>query len=133
MSANIAQLLLRSAHAYPTLPALARGEHSICTYAELAERVARLAAGLARQLSPNDRVALVMQNCPQYVELLFACWYAGLCAVPVNAKLHPRELEFILQNSGARLSFASADRYDGVAPLQAIWPVHWSPASLLAG
>jgi len=118
MSANIAQLLVRSAHAYPALPALARGGHATCSYAELAARVARLASGLAQRLSPNDRVALVMKNCPQYVELLFACWHAGLCAVPVNAKLHPRELEFILQNSGARLCFATADLHDAVAPLQ---------------
>ncbi len=119
MSANLAQLLLRSAHAYPALPALARGERVVCSYAELAARVARLAAGLARRLAPNERVALVMQNCPQYVELLFACWHAGLCAVPINAKLHPRELEFILQNSGARLCCASGGLYDAVAPLAA--------------
>src|SRR5476649_1757091 len=42
-----------------------------------------------------------------------------MCAVPVNAKLHPRELEFVLRNSGARLCFASADLYDALAPLQA--------------
>ena len=119
MSVNLAQLLVRSAHAYPALPALARGERVTCTYSDLAARVARLAAGLALRLSPNERVALVMQNCPQYVELLFACWHAGLCAVPVNAKLHPRELEFILENSGARLCFASADLFDSVAPLAA--------------
>ena len=119
MSANLAQLLVRSAHAYPRLPALAYGARVSCSYAELAARVARMAAGLAQRLRPNDRVALMMKNCPQYVELLFACWHAGLCAVPVNAKLHPRELEFILQNSGARLCFASAGLYAALAPLAA--------------
>lgn len=119
MSVNVAQLLVRSAQAYPALPALARGAGVICTYAELAARVSRLAGGLASRLAPDDRVALVMRNCPQYVELLFACWHAGLCAVPVNAKLHPRELEFILQNSGARICFATADLIDAVAPLAA--------------
>ncbi|MFA5912007.1 MAG: AMP-binding protein, partial [Burkholderiales bacterium] len=122
MSVNIAQLLVRSAHAYPNLPALARGARVSCTYAELAARVSRLAAGLAQRLSPNERVALVMKNCPQYVELMFACWHAGLCAVPINCKLHPKELEFILGNSGARLCFASADLYDAVAPLAASVP-----------
>ncbi len=117
MSANLAQLLVRSAHAYPNLPALARGERIVCSYFDLAARVARLAAALAQRFPPNERVALVMQNCPQYVELLFACWHAGLCAVPVNAKLHPRELEFILADSGARLCFATADLYAAVAPL----------------
>jgi long-chain acyl-CoA synthetase len=119
MSANLAQLLVRSAHAHPALPALALGERRVCSYAELAARVARLAAGLAARLAPNERVALVMHNCPQYVELLFACWHAGLCAVPVNAKLHPRELEFILADSGARLCFATAGLYAALAPLAA--------------
>jgi len=119
MGVNVAHVLVRSAHAYPALPALARGARVTCSYAELAARVSRLAAGLASRLAPNDRVALVMKNCPQYVELLFACWHAGLCAVPVNAKLHPRELEFILANSGARICFATADLVDAVAPLEA--------------
>ena len=119
MSVNVAQLLARSAHVYPALPALARGENVICTYAQLAGRVSRLAAGLARRLSPNDRVALVMGNCPQYVELLFACWHAGLCAVPIHAKLHPKEFEYILGNSGARLCFVTAGLFGAIAPLQA--------------
>jgi long-chain acyl-CoA synthetase len=58
---------------------------------------------------PGDRVALVMSNCPEYVETLFACWHAGLVAVPVNAKLHPKEVEYILQHSGARLCFVTAE------------------------
>jgi len=119
VSVNVAQLLARSAHVCPALPALARGESVICTYAELAGRVSRLAAGLARRLSPNDRVALVMGNCPQYVELLFACWHAGLCAVPIHAKLHPKEFEYILGNSGARLCFVTAGLFGAIAPLQA--------------
>ena len=119
MSVNVAQLLVRSAHAYPSLPALARGGRTLCSYFDLAARVSRLAAGLAQRFAPNDRIALVMKNCPQYVELLFACWHAGLCAVPVNARLHPRELEFILANCGARLCFATADLHAAVAPLEA--------------
>ena len=119
MSVNVAQLLARSAHAHPALPALALGARVTCAYADLGARVARLAAGLALRLAPNDRVALVMANCTQYVELLFACWHAGLCAVPVNSKLHPRELAFILHNSGARLCFTTEGLIDAVAPLQA--------------
>jgi len=36
------------------------------------------------------------------LECLFACWAAGLCAVPVNAKLHVREVAYILSDCGAR-------------------------------
>ncbi|MCX7150234.1 MAG: long-chain fatty acid--CoA ligase [Rhodocyclales bacterium] len=117
MSINIAQLLLRAAQIHPQRPALARGERLLASYAELAARVGRLAAGLAARLQPGDRVALVMKNCPQYVELMFACWHAGLAVVPINAKLHPKELEFILADSGARLCFVSADLYAALAPL----------------
>ena len=117
MSVNIAQLLVRAACIHPQHPALARGERQIASYAELATRVGRLAAGLAARLKPNDRVGLVMKNCPQYVELMFACWHAGLAAVPINAKLHPKELEFILADSGSRLCFATADLYPALAPL----------------
>jgi long-chain acyl-CoA synthetase len=106
---NIAKLLERSARIHPRRPALALGARAPTSYAELAARVGCLAAGLARRLKPNDRVGLFMKNCPRYVELMFACWHAGLVAVPINAKLHPKELEFILGNSGARLCFASGD------------------------
>jgi long-chain acyl-CoA synthetase len=39
---------------------------------------------------------------------MFGCWWAGLVAVPVNAKLHARELAFILADSGARWAFVDA-------------------------
>jgi acyl-CoA synthetase (AMP-forming)/AMP-acid ligase II len=56
-------------------------------------------------LKPGDRVALAMKNCPQYWELLFACWHAGLTAVPMNAKLHAKEFAYIIENCGARACF----------------------------
>ncbi|MBN8476890.1 AMP-binding protein [Sulfuritalea sp.] len=114
---NIAQLLERSARLHAERPALAVGSQTVATFAELGERVARLAAGLAARLRPNDRVGLVMKNCPAYVELMFACWHAGLVAVPINAKLHPRELEYILGHAGARLCFATPDLFPAVAGL----------------
>jgi len=43
----------------------------------------------------------------EFLESLFACWAAGLCAVPVNARLHPREVEYIAGDSEARLVVAT--------------------------
>src|SRR5262249_27336568 len=43
-------------------------------------------------------------------------WHAGLAAVPANAKLHGRELGYILQHSGARLCFASEGLVGEIAP-----------------
>jgi acyl-CoA synthetase (AMP-forming)/AMP-acid ligase II len=107
---NLAQLLHASARRLPQAPAIALGARTVATYGDLSARVARLAAGLrARGFAPGDRVALAMKNCPEYYEVLFACWHAGLCAVPINAKLHAREFAYILGNSGARLCFVSPD------------------------
>ncbi len=117
---NLALLLERSARAFPRQPAVAWGARMLHDYAGLADRVARLAGGLRHGLGllPGERVTLVMKNCPQYVELLFACWHAGICAVPVNAKLHPRELEFIFRDTAAGACFVTADLAEGVAAAQ---------------
>lgn len=69
-------------------------------------------------LEPGDRVALVMKNCPAFLEVLYAVWHAGCCALPVNAKLHPREMAFILENAGARCCFATPDLIGTVEPLR---------------
>lgn len=121
---NLALLLQRSALAYPRLPAVALGTRVLHDYAGLAVRVARLAGGLRNGLGlqPQQRVALVMKNSPHYVELLFACWHAGLCAVPINAKLHPRELEFIFQDTGVGVCFVTADLVEGMASAQVAAP-----------
>ena len=96
---------MRSAARFPTQPAVACGDRVVHDYASLALRTARLAAGLQSRLSPGDRVAIVAKNHPAYVEALLACWHAGLCAVPINNKLHPAELDHVLRDSGARLAF----------------------------
>ncbi|MBK7017387.1 MAG: AMP-binding protein [Sulfuritalea sp.] len=114
---NVALLLSRAAHLHAERPALAVGTRVVASYAEFAERVARLAGGLAARLAPGDRVGLVMKNCPAYAEAMFACWHAGLVAVPINAKLHPKELDYILGHSGCRLCFATPDLHPALAGL----------------
>src|SRR5687768_9202423 len=115
---NIASLLVKAARTWADRPAVSLGTVPCLTYGELANRVAQLAHTLTTRfhLHPGDRVALTMSNCPEYVEVLYAIWYAGLAAVPVNAKLHQREFAYILDNSGARLCFATPDVVDTVGP-----------------
>jgi long-chain acyl-CoA synthetase len=114
---NLAALLLDVARLVPERPAVSDERHS-WNYRELAERVARVAGGLrARGFAPGDRVLLSLENCGEFVELLFGCWAAGLCAVPANARLHPREVEYIAGNSGARLLIATPALAEALAPL----------------
>ncbi len=108
---NLAHLLRRAARLRPDAAAIAVGRHPVRSYGELADRVARLADGLLHTLSlrRGDRVAIAMKNCPEYLEVLFACWHAGLVAVPMNAKLHAKEFAYILDNSGAKACFVTPD------------------------
>src|SRR5258708_40357253 len=66
-------------------------------------------------LAKGDRVALAMTNCVESIEVMYAIWHAGLCAVPMNAKLHAKEFAFILENSGARLCFVTPDLATAIA------------------
>lgn len=105
---NIAAWLHRSGLSHPDLPAVGCGTRVAQTYGELAVRSAKLAGGLRKfGLHPGDRVAVIAKNCVEYIEAMFAVWHAGLAAVPVNSKLHGRELGYVLEHSGARVCFAS--------------------------
>ena len=115
---NLAQLLVRAARVHPERPAVLRGERLVWRHRELADRVARLAGHLrALGLAPGDRVALLMKNDVAYLESLYAVWWAGLAAVPINAKLHADEVGYILDNAEASALIASEDLADAVAPL----------------
>jgi acyl-CoA synthetase (AMP-forming)/AMP-acid ligase II len=101
---NLAAWLARAARSDPRRTAVYSGDRAWADYGTLALRVARVAAGLAASgLERGDRVAIFMKNAPEYLEAMYAIWWAGLAAVPVNAKLHPREVEFIVTDSGAKL------------------------------
>src|SRR3954451_22789934 len=114
---NLAALLFDVARRLPEQPAVSDDWQS-WNYRELARRIAGVAGGLrARGLRPGDRVLLSLENCGEFFELLFGCWAAGLCAVPANARLHPREVEFIAGNSGARLLSTTPGLAEGLAPL----------------
>ncbi|MEM7022517.1 MAG: AMP-binding protein [Pseudomonadota bacterium] len=116
---NIANLFVRAAQRHGDGPAVAIGPEVLLTHSALARRAAAMAGALRDRigLEPGDRVALVMSNLPDYVELLFAGWYAGLTVVPANAQLHRNELGHILAHSGTKVCFATRDLTSTVAPL----------------
>src|SRR5512132_4422488 len=102
---NLANLLLKSAKVFAQRPAVSLGTETRLNYEDLAQRVSVLAGALRQHsnLEPRSRVALTMSNCPEYVEVLFAIWHAGMIAVPINAKLHQKEFAYILDHSGSQL------------------------------
>ena len=86
--ANLLQETDRLAEAIPKVfakrPAVSLGTETRLNYEDLARRVSVLAGALRQHfnLEPGSRVALTMSNCPEYVEVLFAIWHAGMIAVP---------------------------------------------------
>lgn len=106
---NLATLLARTARLSPDAPALGDGVSRV-TYRDLDQRVSRLADGLLRAgLASGDRVAILMANRPELLETLYACFRAGLVAVPINSRLHPDEVRFIVSHADARAIVAGPE------------------------
>lgn len=112
---NISSLLARSAQRQPERPALLRGDRVLHDYRQLAARVAALAGHLRTRcaVAPGDRVAIYSANCPEYLEAQHAIHWCGAVAVPVNYKLHAKELAYVLENSGAAVVCTSPELHDG--------------------
>lgn len=102
---NIAQLLLNSARSFPDRPAVSLGAGTVLDYRRLGERSARLAASLADE-SPGV-VAIALPNCVEYLEILFATWHGGLAVAPLNARLTPTEIAYMVADCGARTVFVT--------------------------
>ncbi|OZB24647.1 MAG: hypothetical protein B7X49_14540 [Acidiphilium sp. 34-64-41] len=141
---NLASLMVKSARSFATLPAVTAGGKTR-GYAEFVQRFGAVAAAFtAMGLQRGDRVVLWMDNCAEVLECLFACWTAGLCAVPVNAKLHEREVLHIatdcsaglligtprlarlsssISSSGIRVISTESDEYEWMASNEPLPPV----------
>jgi fatty-acyl-CoA synthase len=92
----------RACRSDPDRPALIFGDQ-IRTHAELHDRAAALASVLADAgVGAGDAVALLLHNRIEFVEALLACHHLGAAAVPINFRLAPDEIGFILDDSGAQ-------------------------------
>ncbi|MGW7751291.1 class I adenylate-forming enzyme family protein [Streptomyces violaceusniger] len=106
---NVAHLLVDGSRRAGGADALVFGGRRT-SYPELVDRVARVAAGLRRLgLRPGDRVALLLPNRPELVEMLWACFWGGFVAVPLNWHLHPDEIAYVVEQSGAAAILVSAE------------------------
>jgi acyl-CoA synthetase (AMP-forming)/AMP-acid ligase II len=79
------------------------------TFAELSERVDRVAGAVAAITDPGDRVAILAENRAEYVECYYAVPRAGRLLVPLNQRLHPDEWTGAVRRSGARVLIAEPD------------------------
>ena len=98
---HIGHLLTRASQRYPDRSAWIQ-ENRVIPFREAEDRVNRLAnALLALGAEPGDRVGMLLPNRYEGLETIIAPMKAGMAVVPMNVRLHPREHEYLLNNSGA--------------------------------
>lgn len=87
----------------PEAPAIIYGE-AVLTYGDLEQRSNRLANGLlAEGIKPEDRVAWLDKNAPEYFELIFGAAKVNAVICAVNWRLNPREAAFIINDAEAKV------------------------------
>ncbi|MBT2232462.1 long-chain fatty acid--CoA ligase [Nonomuraea sp. NEAU-A123] len=101
-NAGIGAWPARRARMTPDRTAFVFGDHSL-TYAEVHERVTRLADRLRGSgVRAGDRVAYLGPNHPAFAETMFATHVLGAIFVPLNFRLAPPEIDYMLGHCGAK-------------------------------
>jgi long-chain acyl-CoA synthetase len=112
---NSFAFLEKSARQWPDNVALLQGEERH-TYREFRDRALAVGGNLrALGCEAGDRVAFCLGNSPRILEIIYGCFAAGLVVVPVNARLHARELAYIVENSGAKILVHGPEFAEGIA------------------
>jgi len=124
----LSRIIDRAANLHAHLPAVRQGPIRL-TYGETIGRALRLAGFLvASGFRAGDRVAILARNSFRYLEVNFACAYAGLVLVPINIRLAPREISIIIAQTEARLLF-QAQAFDCSSMKTLAWDDDQSPGA----
>ena len=105
----------KAARQWPENLAQVQGEES-WTYRQFHQRALAIGGNLlSLGCEPGDRVAFCLANSPRILEVVFGCFAAGLVVVPVNARLHAREMAYLVENSGAKVLIHGGEYQDAIA------------------
>jgi long-chain acyl-CoA synthetase len=107
---TMATALQRAARLYGERPAIldASGDLTWSAYVERISRAAGVLHGLG--LTAGDRLGFISHNSVRHAELMNACYWLGVVPVPVNYRLAPPEICFILDDAGCKL-LAISDKF----------------------
>jgi fatty-acyl-CoA synthase len=98
----LGEMIARNSRKFPDKEALVYGETRL-TYKQLNARINKLAhALLDLGIKRGDKVAILSFNCNQFMETYFALAKMGGIAVPINFRLHPEEMTYIINQSDAK-------------------------------
>jgi fatty-acyl-CoA synthase len=97
----LGELIARNARKFPDKEAVVFGDTRL-TYRQFNDRVNRLAHAFQdMHVGKGEKVALLLLNCSQYLECYFALAKIGAVGVPLNFRLHPDEITYIVNNADA--------------------------------
>ncbi|KHF41897.1 class I adenylate-forming enzyme family protein [Halalkalibacter okhensis] len=122
---NVSELLARNARKYSDHTALLYlGEEM--SYRTLDERVTKLASSLRdRGITKGDKVILFFPNVPEFAISYFAVLRLGAITVPVNARLTPHELSYIIEHSEAKAFIGHEMLFETCKDLSSKFQLHW--------
>jgi len=114
--ADLSAILTRHARERGSKAALVVPPDRTVTYSELSDAALRFAAFLrGRGAQRGDRVAVLLQNVPEFVVAWFGAIAAGCVAVPVNYRLSPPEVAYILSDASVSVVVTAAEQFAKVA------------------
>ena len=133
---TLPQMLAAQAERHRDRPLLTIGEVT-WTFRDAANAASRRAGMLAAAgIGPGDRVALLLGNRIELMEMVLACGWIGAIAVPINTAAMGPQISYFLQNSGAKVLVIESDllqRLDQVEgdrlALERVWVVGDSPGA----
>ncbi len=100
---NLGEILRVHAKNYPQKMAVKDWHGRARTYPELESRTNRLANSLLRMgLGKGDRLAVMLYNCMEFVEICCACAKIGVVVVTINWRFVDQEIQYVLNNSDAK-------------------------------
>lgn len=106
---NVSELFLLSVRRWPDKTALVFGQQRL-SYGQANSRINRIAnALLAKGVKAGDKVAFLLPNCCEIVLIYYAIQKIGAVAVPLNFRLIPREIAFLIENSDSETLIFSSD------------------------
>ena len=119
---HVGDLLSRAARRWPDRPAWIQDE-TVVSFREAEERVNRLANGLIRLgIRPGQKVGLLVNNCYQGLETILAPMKAGMAVVPMNARLHVNEIQYLLNTTDCSGLVYGRDFKNGIGEIRASLP-----------
>ena len=90
------------------------------TFSDFEIRTNQLANGLIGKfnLTKGDKIAVLINNCIEFVEIYLACAKAGLIVVPISFRLNESEIAFICENSDAKVIITEEKYIERIKTIQ---------------